>query len=203
MKHTFNTKICSITLGSLMAFSVMADKPAVAGGDPFLGELMLVGYSFCPKGWTEADGNFLAINSYQSLYSLYTTMYGGDGRTTFGIPGLRGRAPISAGEGPNLPNYQQGQKGGAEDVVLQSTNMPSHNHEVGAVVEVGDKEGPGTDFLATHLLEFDIYYAGSPDTTMDSAMIINSGAGQVVTKRSPYQVLRWCVALKGLFPSRP
>jgi len=203
MKHIFRTKVFSITLGSLMAFSVMADKPAAAGGDPFLGELMLVGYSFCPKGWTEADGDLLPINNYQSLYSLYTTMYGGDGRTEFGIPGLRGRAPISAGQGPNLPNYPQGQKGGAEDVALQPNNMPSHNHGVRAVVEVADKEGPGTDFLATHLLGFNIYHPGPPDTTMDTAMIINSGHGQEITKRSPYQVLRWCVALQGTFPSRP
>jgi len=203
MEHTFKTKICSIALGSLTTFSVMADKPAAAGADPFLGELMLVGGTFCPSGWTEAAGNTLPINTNQSLFSLYTTMYGGDGRTTFGIPGLRGRAPISAGQGKGLPNYTQGNQGGEEAIALQPNNMPPHNHGVQAVVEVGDKEGPGTDYLATHLLGFNIYHKGSPDTTMDSAMIIDGGQGVAIEKRIPYQVLRWCVALQGTFPSRP
>lgn len=75
-----------------------AATPAHAGSDPLLGEIMLVGFTFCPRGWTEADGQLLSISSNGALFSLYGTTYGGDGRTTFALPDLRGRAPIHTGE---------------------------------------------------------------------------------------------------------
>ncbi len=148
MKHTLKIKICSIALGSMMAFSVLAPKPAAAGAFPFIGELMLFGGNFCPRGWTNADGQLLAISANSALFSLYGTTYGGDGRTTFGLPDLRGRAAIHTGQGPGLANYAQGQKGGTENLTVQTTNMPSHNHNVQATNAIANKNGPGTDFLA-------------------------------------------------------
>ncbi len=201
MKHTFKTKICSITLGTMTTFSVMADKPAAAGADPFLGELMLVGGTFCPKGWANATGAILAINSYQALYSLYTTMYGGDGRSTFGVPDLQGRAPISAGQGSGLENYYQGRKGGAESFTLQTNNLAAHNHDVEATNAIANKNGPGTDFLAVTSTTQDIYHEGPPTVLMDAAMITNTGSAEPVKTRSPYATIRWCVAGEGIYPS--
>ncbi len=185
-----------------MAFSVLAPKPAAAGADPFIGELMLFGGNFCPRGWTNADGQLLAISANSALFSIYGTMYGGDGRTTFGLPDLRGRAPISTGQGPGLANYPQGQRGGAENLTVQTANMPSHNHNVQATNAIADKNSPESDFLAITSLTQDIYHDGPPNKIMDTAMITPTGGGQAITKRSPFQVIRWCVALVGTFPSR-
>ncbi len=189
-----------------MAFSVLTAKPAAAGVDPFLGELMLFGGNFCQRGWKDANGQLLAISSNQALFSLYGTTYGGDGRTTFGVPGLRGRTAIHTGQGPGLANYRQGVKGGAENLTVQIANMPAHNHNVQATNATADKNGPGSDFLAitkaVNGMEVDIYHDGPPNKVMDTAMITQTGGGQAISKRSPYQVIRWCVALVGVFPSR-
>ena len=106
---------------------------AKAGANPLLGEIMWVGFNFCPRGWADANGQLLAINSNQALFSLYGTIYGGDGRTTFALPDLRGRTPVHVGQGPALSNYPQGSKGGAENVVLNTTEIPSHSHDSGTL----------------------------------------------------------------------
>lgn len=104
------SRLAAATL-ALPLMAGMASSDAHAGPDPFIGEVMLVGYNFCPRGWAEANGQLLPISQNTALFSLYGTMYGGDGRTTFALPDLRGRAPIHSGQAPGLPNKQQGQKG--------------------------------------------------------------------------------------------
>ena len=142
MEHPFRIKICSLALGSMMAFSVLAAKPAAAGPDTFVGELMLIGDNFCPLGYVDANGQLLSpIAAYDDLYQLFGTMYGGDGRSTFGVPDLRGRVPISAGQGSGLANYWQGQKGGAESFTLQTKNLASHNHRVQAMNAIANNTG--------------------------------------------------------------
>lgn len=79
--------------------------------EPFLGQIQMFGFNFAPRGWANCDGQLLPIDQNQALYSLYGTTYGGDGRTTFALPDLRGRVPIHVGAGPGLPEYKQGQKG--------------------------------------------------------------------------------------------
>ncbi len=89
MKSTIRNGIRNMALAAVLAASTSLATPAYAGNDPLIGELMLVGYNFCPRGWTEADGQLLPISSNPALFSLYGTTYGGDGRTTFGLPDLR------------------------------------------------------------------------------------------------------------------
>jgi len=202
MKQTLKTKISIAILGTFMALSVMVPKPAMAGVDPFIGELMLFGGNFCPRTWANADGQLLSISQNNALFSLYGTFYGGDGRTTFGLPDLRGRAPIHIGQGPGLANYAQGQRGGAESLTVGISNMPSHNHEVQGTNQRANKGGPGTDFLAGQDPGRPIYHDGPPNRIMDPAMITNTGGDQPISKRSPYLALRWCVALQGTYPSR-
>ena len=98
--------------GAVMA---IAAPSALAGPEEYLGEIVTVGFNFCPRGTLEADGRLLPINQNQALFSLLGTMYGGDGRTTFALPDLRGRTIIGAGQGPGLSNRPQGQKGGIEN----------------------------------------------------------------------------------------
>src|SRR5215207_6134421 len=92
-------------------------------GTPFLGELKIVSFNFAPKGWALANGQFLPINQNQALFSLFGTMYGGNGQTTFALPDMRGRVPIHVGGG-----HTQGEAGGTESVTITQSQMPAHNH---------------------------------------------------------------------------
>ena len=189
-----------------LASTTLTPPPAKAQSEPLLGQLMLFGGNFCPRGWAEASGSLMAINSNQALFSLFGTMYGGDGRTTFGLPDLRGRAPISLGTGPGLPSYTQGQKGGSTSFTLLAAQMPSHNHSgtVRASTQVGNSANPNNNVLAINPGGDRMYHLDGSTNNMaaDSLAIDATGGGQAVNKLSPFQVLRWCVATQGIFPSR-
>lgn len=117
--------ITRILLSSAMCaglFSISATS-AQAGPDPYIGEIMLSGYNFCPRGWAKADGQLLPIAQNTALFSLLGTTYGGDGRTTFGLPDLRGRTPVHAGHGPGLETIRLGQKGGAETTIPKPSGL--------------------------------------------------------------------------------
>ena len=202
MKRKLNIKKLPMILGLLITIPLMASKPGFAGTEPFMGELMLIGNDYCPRGWMNADGQVLEIAQYTALFSLYGTRYGGDGRTTFSIPDLRGRAPIHEGIGPGLANYQMASRGGTEMLTISTTNMPSHNHNVQATNAIANKNGPGTDLLAITALDQDIYHNGPADKLMDPSMITNTGGGAPMQKRSPYLTMRWCVATQGAYPAR-
>ena len=96
--------------------------------EPFFGEIRLFAGTFAPRGWAFADGQLLAIASNNALFSLYGTYYGGDGRTTFGLPDLRGRIPLHTGQGPGLSNRKLGAEGGRETVTINQNQLPTHNH---------------------------------------------------------------------------
>jgi microcystin-dependent protein len=98
--------------------------------DPFLGEIRCFGFNFAPQGWLTCSGQLLSISSYSALFSLLGTMYGGDGRTTFGLPDLQGRMSVSFGQGNGLESYAQGQVGGSETVTLAADEIPPHLHPV-------------------------------------------------------------------------
>jgi len=206
MKFIVNIKILSVALATLMLVSFAAPKQAQAqAGDQMLGQLMLVSFGFCPREWINADGQLLPIASYQALYSLYGTMYGGDGRTTFGMPDLRGRYPLHIGAGPGLtPFTSQGVKTGSETATITSSSqLAPHRHNVQATDALANKKGPGLDFLAKVATSDEaIYHDGPPNKTMDPAAITNVGASQPIPQRDPLLVMRWCIATNGLFPSR-
>ena len=98
--------------------------------EPFLAEIRIVAFNFAPRGWATCDGQLLPISQNQALFSLVGTMYGGDGRTTFGVPDLRGRVPIHRGTGPGLTPRTQGQSGGSETNVLNVNQLPAHSHTI-------------------------------------------------------------------------
>lgn len=196
-------------------------KPAAAAQEPFIGELMLVPYTFCPRSWTEAAGQLLPINQHQALFSLLGTNYGGDGRTTFGLPDLRGRVPLGFGQGPGLTNVTLGQKGGTETATMSVNQMPSHTHAATTAVTVdatlsassatATAAAPGGNVLA-NTDRNNAYHAGPADANMNASaiaatgtgttIITSTGGGQPFSIRPPYQGLRWCIALQGIFPSR-
>src|SRR6056297_1754420 len=130
------------TLAATVALStaaLLSPKPAEAQAfEQFLGQIMMVGYNFCPRGWANADGQLLPISSNSALFSLYGTTFGGDGRTTFALPDLRGRVPIHPGQGIGLPNYTLGQRGGQASITLGIDNLPPHEHTVSPPANTGE-----------------------------------------------------------------
>ncbi|HET7489254.1 MAG TPA: tail fiber protein [Acidimicrobiales bacterium] len=166
--------------------------------EPFIGEIRLFGFNFAPVGWAQCNGQLLAIAQNTALFSLLGTMYGGNGTTTFGLPDLRGRAPLSAGQGPGLANYDQGQVGGTESVTLTAAQVPAHGHTVAASNGAASANRPGGGVPAAGGA-----YAGTSDgTTMNAAMVAGGGSGQPFDNRSPYLAVNFCIALEGIFPSR-
>lgn len=178
---------------------------------PFLAELRIVSFNFAPKGWAMCNGQFLPINQNQALFSLLGTTYGGNGQTTFALPDLRGRVPISFGNG-----FTMGEKAGQEFHTVTISEMPSHNHFMNAnnqsglaataantipasnkflAPAVAAKQGGGTQNV-------NIYGNGSPNTTLNPGAITNVGGSQPHENRQPYSVLTIIIALQGIFPSQ-
>lgn len=155
--------------------------------DPFLGQILMVGFGFAPRGWAHCDGQLLPISQNQALFSLLGTTYGGDGRTTFALPDLRGRSALHVGRGPGLSDVRWGEKGGAESVMLTSTQIPSHTHAVPEVQVRGN--GSGAVGLA----------AGGDRGTAATAP---TGGSQAHNNMPPYLGLYHVIALSGIFPSR-
>lgn len=166
--------------------------------DPFIGQLMCVGFNYAPVGWAQCNGQLMSIAQNTALFSLLGTMYGGDGITTFGLPDLRGRVPMSFGQGPGLQNYTQGQMGGTESVTLNAQQIPAHTHTV-----MGSNAEAGSTQPANSVPAAGGSYATAPNTAMSPAMIPASGGGNAPHEnRQPYTVLNWIIATEGIFPSR-
>jgi microcystin-dependent protein len=161
--------------------------------EPFLAEIKMVGFNFAPRGWAFCDGQILPINQNQALYSLLGTTYGGDGRTTFALPDLRGRTPVHIGEGFTL-----GAKGGEEVHQITLPEMPAHAHGMMASSLPANQEQP--DVWARQ--NADAYQQSPPNAQMNAASLSSVGGGQGHTNMQPYLVLYFAIALQGLFPSR-
>lgn len=179
--------------------------------EPFLGQIMLFGGNFAPRGWALCHGQLLPISQYSALFSLLGTTYGGDGRTTFGLPDLRGRAPIGVGHGPGLSTITWGERGGSETHRLSIAEMPSHDHSgstltgtVGCNEEDGDnEEAAGHTFGNTATKP---YNNNAVDNQMSSVTISGStgknGGGSSFNIRNPYIGITYVIALQGIYPSR-
>jgi microcystin-dependent protein len=203
MRKKLISKMATTCAMALLSLSIFTPKQAHAQTEPFIGQMTLFAGSYCPRSWAMADGQILAISSNQALFSLLGTIYGGDGRTTFALPDLRGRVPVHMGTGPGLSPVPQGQKFGREIVSLDSSNLPSHSHTVNATDAIGNKKGPGTDLLAkSSLPEDSIYHDGPANKEMHPSMISNTGSNEAFGIRNPSLGLRWCVSLQGVYPSR-
>ncbi|HIB65315.1 MAG TPA: phage tail protein [Phycisphaerales bacterium] len=170
---------------------------------PFIGQIQPYGFNFAPKGWAFCNGDTLQISQYTSLFSLIGVTYGGDAVTTFKLPDLRGRVPIHFGSGPGLSSRTMGEVGGSENVTLTTSQMPMHNHIVGAVQALGDRAVPVESYPAADSSGTDrVYSTSSPTTTMGANMINNAGGNQPHNNMQPYLVFNWCIALYGIYPSR-
>ncbi len=190
------------TLTILVLLLGLSFSNTIQAQEAYLGDIKLTAINFNQRNWTSCEGQLLPISQNQALFSLLGTQYGGDGRTTFGLPDLRGRVPIGQGNGPGLSNYFQGNQGGLETTTLSTSNLPPHNHPVNGIVEDGDSASPtGTLPAGTKLLDKE-YSTGGTATTMNANMVGNTGNGTAANNMQPYVTLRYVICVVGLFPSR-
>jgi microcystin-dependent protein len=162
--------------------------------DPYMGEVKLNSFDFAPKGWAQCNGQLLPINQNQALFSLLGTMYGGDGRTTFALPDLRGRVPVHRGAG-----LSQGQRLGEEAHTLTQAEMPTHGHQLMASPTNANQPMPSNAVLGG---ANNAYAAPASLTTLTPQSVGTAGGSQAHENRHPYLALNWCIALVGVFPSR-
>jgi microcystin-dependent protein len=169
--------------------------------DPFVGEIRLFGFNFAPVGWAMCQGQLLPISQNTALFSLLGTTYGGNGTSTFALPDLRGRVPVSQGQGLGLSPYSLGEIEGTETVTLSATQLPAHNHLVRANDNKGTMKTAAGNVLALGKKD---EFATAPDATtvMNSAMIESAGDDAPINNLQPLLVLNACIALNGIYPSR-
>lgn len=169
--------------------------------DPFIGAIIMFGGNFAPRGWALCDGALLSISQNQALFSILGTTYGGDGRTTFGLPDLRGRVPMHAGSGPGLTTRRLGEKSGSENVTLNINQVPSHNHQIKAANTGGDDTDPLTAKAFATAAD-DLYLDSSQTGTMQDEIVTSAGGNGSHNNLQPYQCVNFIIALQGTFPSR-
>lgn len=164
--------------------------------EPFLGEIRVTGFNFAPRGWQMCNGQILPINQYQSLFSLLGTTYGGDGRTTFGLPDLRGRVAVH----PDGKGIRDGSKSGEEAHTMTATEMPAHSHDAYVTTDVGSSPTPGGKMLANAP---DLYHGAKGGLVLlAEGMLANTGGGQAHDNIQPTIVVNYIIATTGLYPSR-
>jgi microcystin-dependent protein len=172
--------------------------------DQFLAEIRIFPFNFPPTGWAFCDGQLLPISQNTALFSLLGTVYGGDGKSTFGLPDLQGSVPIQPGQGQGLSWYDLGQVGGSETVTLLQSEMPSHPHQLRASPDPGDNTVPGPTVSLAGSIGGNVYVPGSPPLTPAAFQALAPAGGDAPhNNMQPYLTLSFCIAMQGIFPSRP
>ena len=191
----------AVALGGAMVWSTSAKA-----SDSFLAQVKMFGFNFAPRGWALCDGQILPINQNQSLFSLLGTTYGGDGRTSFALPDLRGRFPMHKGSSntDGSTDHTLGQKDGSETNTLTTAQLPSHTHAATAHAYSGsgNSEYPMSRVWAK-ASRMRKYSTAAPNVEMRSgAVTLTAGISQAVNNMPPYITVNYAIALQGLFPSR-
>lgn len=161
--------------------------------EPFLGEIRLFSIGYAPWGWLHCEGQILSINGNQALFSLLGNVYGGDGRTTFALPDLRGCVPIHVS-----PSLSLGTKAGEETHTLTTNEMPVHSHQVQGSSSPADAISPQGNVWANK----DNLYASGTTVVMNQAAMSSSGGGQPHNNMQPYLAVHFCIATQGIYPTR-
>ena len=171
--------------------------------EAFVGEIKMFAGNFAPRGYAFCDGQLLAVSQNDALFSLYGTIYGGDGRTTFGLPDLRGRIPVHEGQGPGLSDRKLGQKTGAENVTLTLNQTPSHNHPLQATTTEADSLELSGRVLAQNPAGDNFYTNDSSNVvSLMPGTVANAGGSRSHNNMMPTLCIHFIVALVGIYPSR-
>lgn len=175
-----------------------------------IGEVRIFAGTFAPRTWAFCEGQLLAIAQNTALFSILGTTYGGDGRTTFGLPDLRGRFPISPGTGPGLSNVVLGQRAGGENVTMTQATMPNHSHPMNVNSGAGTTNEPTGNYPASNNVQVErggtVYdvnsFAASPNASMGAGAVGNTGGSIPMNIRNPYLGSYYIICLQGVYPSR-
>ncbi|MEM7221465.1 MAG: tail fiber protein [Pseudomonadota bacterium] len=171
--------------------------------EPFLGEIRMFGFNFPPRGWAECNGQLLQISQNQALFAILGTTYGGNGRTDYALPDMRGRAPRHAGTGAGLPTSSLGQRSGSETHTLSANEIPAHSHAVKVSSDNATSIDATGNLPAKVVPGFNVYGAPNNLVNMDAGSIpASGGGGQAHNNMQPYLVINFCIAIFGIFPSR-
>ena len=168
--------------------------------DPYIGEIRMFAGNFPPAGWAMANGALMAISQNDALFTLYGTMYGGDGQETFGLPNLNGRIPLHNGQGPGISqNYQQGEAAGVESVTLTTQQIPIHNHAFLASQDIAQNPQP-TDSVVATSNTVQLYIGETGSVPLDNQALQPVGGSQPHDNMMPYLVIGFIVSLFGIYP---
>lgn len=163
-------------------------------GQPFIGEIRMVGFNFAPVDWAFCDGSTIAIEQNSTLFQLIGTTYGGDGETTFALPNLLGRVPIHMGNENPL-----GEFGGEETVTLSTTQIPSHTHSFEVSTSEATEPSPSGAVLSS--TEVEVYVTPTDLVSMTNAST-QTGGSQAHDNLQPYLCINFIISLFGVFPSQ-
>ncbi|SKA02955.1 Microcystin-dependent protein [Trichlorobacter thiogenes] len=203
IKRWQNAVARPVAIAALVLLTGLLPVPNLHAEDPFIGEVMCGGWSFCPNGWLECNGQQLPIAEYDALFSLIGTTYGGDGQYTFALPNIQGRTMVHQGTGSGLTTRTLGQTGGAETVTLTTNQLPSHTH--GLSVHSGAEKSasptgkiPGTTTAATPVYNS----TATSAKTLPSNALSQAGGSQPHNNLQPYLVMKCCISWAGIYPSQ-
>lgn len=170
---------------------------------PYLGQILMSGFNFAPKGYALCEGQLLPINQNQALFSILGTTYGGNGTTNFALPDLRGSTPIHAGDTPGGSTRRLGERGGEVNHTLALGELPSHSHSfntsgTAATLQRADNSIPSVVAAGT----VNMFAASGTPQVMAPGMISSVGGGQPHNNMQPSLVIYFSIALQGIFPPR-
>jgi len=176
--------------------------------DQFLGEVRMVGFNFAPVGWALCNGQLMSISQASALFSLLGTNFGGDGKSTFGLPNLQASAPMGYGNGGGLTPRTWGETGGEYVVTLLQTQLPSHSHGVACISGAGSLDSPNVPANTvwasegTQRVPPPLYAAAATNVNMNAAAVQNTGGNQPHNNMPPFLAVYFIIALQGIYPSR-
>ncbi|MEY4765726.1 MAG: hypothetical protein RI907_2399 [Pseudomonadota bacterium] len=205
---TLSSTRARIALHAGIAACALLSAPAHATctAEPYIGSVCYTAANFCPQGYLPADGRELSIYQYQAVYALLGTTYGGNGVQSFALPDLRGRVAVGTGQRPGALAVTLGQTGGQTQVNIQVNQMPAHTHtaQLKGTAAAGNSDSPAGAVPAKLARSSNFSTGAATDNMSSSAIAMGSaGGGQPLDIRNPYLGMTACIAVTGLFPSRP
>jgi microcystin-dependent protein len=198
-RRRFFGRLVAFAAGMALPKPVAKALAAPMAVGPYIGEIMVISFGFPPKGWAFCDGQVLPINQNQALFSLLGTTYGGDGRTTFALPDLRGRVPIHQGQGSGLTARARGERSGETSHTLALSEIPSHTHVARGSSLIATSVKPAGGVPARNAAQQPQWGAGA-DVLLNVGAIAAAGSGQAHANLQPYLALNYVIALQGTFP---
>jgi microcystin-dependent protein len=190
-------------LGAGLAAAALSAAPAAfAQSEPFVGQLTPTAASYCPVGWSAANGQLISISQNDALFSLFGTTYGGDGISTFALPDLRGRMVTGAGAGPGLTFHAQGASYGTNQVSLLVRNLANHGHLFLGSNSAANQAALAGATLGTVTVGMPFADPSNLTQVLRAGSIGNAGGSLPVNIQQPYTTVLWCVAMYGIYPSR-